>query len=151
MKSAELLYKSSLSLPADSYIYDVLSVTGKDNVATISSNDALRVVDNSLHVLPNGAVENIHRVTCLENFEARAGCLVTAGDAVSVWDPRTPGLESLQIRNGNSAHTLMEKQSAESSPGSDAPYLALASSQYRLAVGTELGGSQAIVGVWSVP
>ena len=86
MKSAELQSKSSLSLPADSYIYDVLSVTGNDNVATVSSNDALRVVDNSLHVLPNGAVENIHRVTCLENFEARAGCLVAAGDAVSVWD-----------------------------------------------------------------
>lgn len=109
MKSAELLSKSSLSLPADSYIYNILSVAGNDNVATISSNDALRVVDNSLQVLPNGAVENIHRVTCLENFEARPGCLVTAGDdTVSVWDPRTPGLETLQIRKGNSAHTSTE-------------------------------------------
>ena len=105
MKSAELLSKSSLSLPADSYIYDVLSVNGTDNVATISSNDALRVVDDSLHVLPNGAVENIHRVTCLKNLEAHPGCLVIAADAVSVWDPRTTGLESQQIRKGNSAHS----------------------------------------------
>lgn len=99
MKSlAELLFNSSLSLPADSYIFDLIPIVGSDNLATIASNDALRLIDRSLQVFDG---TSHHGVTCLENFEAGVGCLVTAGkDATCrVWDPRT-GLKSLQVGKG---------------------------------------------------
>ena len=115
MKSAQLLSSSSLSLPADSYIYHVIPITGSDNLATISSNDALRLIDSSLQVLPN-AFDNIHHgVTCLENFEASTGCLVTAGrDAICrLWDPRA-GSKSLQICKGEQRNATRKNKALES-------------------------------------
>ena len=99
MRTSHQLSSSDLSLPADTYIYHVIRISGSNIFATISSNDALRVIDKSLQLLPNGAFDRVHDgVTCLENFEANVGCLVTAGrDAtVKVWDPRTR-TESLQL------------------------------------------------------
>lgn len=99
MRTSHQLSSSDLSLPADTYIYHVIRISGTNIFATISSNDALRVIDESLQLLPSGAFDRVHDgVTCLENFEASAGCLVTAGRdaAVRVWDPRT-GAQSLQL------------------------------------------------------
>ena len=108
MRSSQLLSSSTLSLPADTYIYDVISVSGDGKLATISSNDTLRLFDESLQLPPNGAFDRVHDgVTCLENFEASAGCLVTAGRdaAVNVWDPRVGSQRLLQIRGEYAAES----------------------------------------------
>ncbi|KAG6991278.1 hypothetical protein G7Y79_00054g089070 [Physcia stellaris] len=135
MRTSHQLSSSDLSLPADTYIYHVIRITGSNLFASISSNDALRVIDESLQLLPSSAFDRVHDgVTCLENFEASAGCLVTAGrDAVvKAWDPRT-GAQSLQLPNRTNA-----------------PYLALASVENKLAVGSELSNSKASIALWSI-
>lgn len=99
MRTSHQRSSSDLSLPADTYVYRVLRISGSNIFATISSNDALRVIDESLQLLPNGTFDRVHDgVTCLENFEASVGCLVTAGRdaAVKVWDPRTRS-QNLQL------------------------------------------------------
>lgn len=101
MRPSQLLSSSTLSLPADTYIYKLTSVSGDDKLAAISSNDTLRLFDPSLQLLPHGALDQVHEgVTCLENFEASVGCLLTAGRdaAVNVWDPRVGSQRLLQIR-----------------------------------------------------
>ena len=126
MKSSQLLSSSTLSLPADTYIYDVISVSGDDKFATISSNDTLRLFDASLQLPLNRAFDRVHDgVTCLENFEASVGCLVTAGrDAVvNVWDPRVGSQRLLQIRGEYAAgsgryEALKINRSQYSLPGS---------------------------------
>ena len=109
MRSSQLLSSSTLSLPADTYIYDVTYVSGDGKLATISSNDALRLFDESLQLLhPHGAFNRVHDgVTCLENFEASVGCLVTAGRdaAVNVWDPRVGSQRLLQLRGEYAAES----------------------------------------------
>lgn len=151
MRSSQLLASSSLSLPTDTYIYDVISISGKNTLATISSNDALRLIDESLQVLHNGAFDRVHDgVTCLATFECSVDCLVTAGRdaAVKVWDQRV-GSQSLQL-NGEQCSGTRKERSAEFPLGPHAPYLALASTGDKLAVGTELSSSQATVALWSV-
>ena len=126
MRPSQLLASSTLSLPADTYIYDVISVSGDDKLATISSNDTLRLFDKSLQLPSNGAFNGIHDgVTCLENFEASVGCLATAGRdaAVNVWDPRVGSQRLLQIRGEYAAESgrneaLRTNRSQCSLPGS---------------------------------
>ena len=107
MKSSKFLCSSSFSFPADTYVYDVISVSGSQKLAVIASNDVLRLIDESLtQVL--GAYDSIHvGVTCLENLDATAGCLVTAGRdaAVRIWDLRVAS-QTLQLSKGESCSGL---------------------------------------------
>ena len=84
MRTAQLLSSSSLSLPANSYIYDVVRILEGNRHAIISSNDALRIFDISQQILPDWACDNVHEgVTCIENFQS-TGC-VTAGRDVCLF------------------------------------------------------------------
>ena len=101
MQIATLSKESSLALPADSYIYKVVSVNGK--LAAISSDDSLRIIDpNTLTEVHNGIVDNVHSgVTCLEAFKNDLETIVTAGRDATIrcWDLRS-GKSTLEFRHG---------------------------------------------------
>lgn len=115
MRTAELLQTSSISLPAGSYIYSVIPVKGSNLIATISSDDSLRIVDpTALRLVSNCASGKVHEyVTCLKNLDANAGILVTAGrDAAALssarcWDSRT-GLQSMDFTHGKRCRPMYE-------------------------------------------
>lgn len=95
MKTATFLCESSLSLPADSYIYKILRTSQKTSLAVISSDDSLRVFDpDRLQLEAGGVFSKAHEgVTCLETFDADQHCVLTAGRdaAARCWDIRTGG------------------------------------------------------------
>ena len=101
MRLASLTTVSSLSLPADSYIYRILHVDG--NLAAISSDDSLRLIDlQTLREIPGGATTNVHDgVTCLQAVDHDPSSLLTAGrDAVvQRYDVRL-GQKTMQLGDG---------------------------------------------------
>lgn len=101
MKVATLTKTSSLSLPVDSYIYKILQVDS--NLAAISSDDSLRIIDStSLKEIAGGILKNVHTgVTCLEASENDTKGFLTAGrDAVvRSWDLRS-GRSTLELSDG---------------------------------------------------
>ncbi|MCJ1265219.1 hypothetical protein MMC22_005094 [Lobaria immixta] len=134
MKTATLLSESSLSLPANSYIYRILHTNQNTALAAISSDDSLRIFDpEKLQLEAGGIFNKTHEgVTCLETFDADPHCVLTAGrDAAGrCWD----------LRSGMKAFEVNDK--------SGASYLSLDSLGPNLAAGTELTHSQATVTIW---
>ena len=98
---ASLTATSNLSLPADSYIYKIVNLNG--NLAAISSDDSLRLIDSrTLQEITNGTINNIHvGVTCLQAVNRDPNILLTAGrDAVvREYDLRS-GQKTLQLSDG---------------------------------------------------
>ena len=108
MTTAGLLKISSPYLPPGSYVYSVIPVEKSNSIAAISSDDSLRTFDpTTLQLILNCASGKVHEyVTCLNNLDATAGTLVTAGRdaAVRCFDPRT-GLQSLAFTHGKRYRT----------------------------------------------
>ena len=103
MDVATLNKISSLTLPADSYIYKILPVNS--DIAAISSDDSLRIINStSLQDITSGILNNVHAgVTCLEAAHNEKSILLTAGrDAVvRTWDLRL-GKSTLDFSDGKS-------------------------------------------------
>ncbi|KAK3168489.1 hypothetical protein OEA41_004937 [Lepraria neglecta] len=107
MEVATLTKTSSLSLPADSYIYKILQIDS--NLAAISSDDSLRIIDStSLKEIAGGILKNVHAgVTCLEAPENDKNVFLTAGrDAVvRSWDLRDNRSPSKPVRQYIESHS----------------------------------------------
>jgi WD40 repeat protein len=94
---------SNLELPANSYIYKIITTAPRedaliyqkaDQLAVISSDDSLRFFDpTTLQILPDGIIQNVNdKVTCLERGNDLPSNLVaTAGrdGLVKYWDNRS--------------------------------------------------------------
>lgn len=84
---------SSLSLPAESYIYQ-LCAAGPASLAAISSDNSLRRFDrSSLALLPDGLVKETHAAGVSSLCAAGDGLLATCGKdgTVKLWDARRAG------------------------------------------------------------
>lgn len=151
MKSSELLGTSSLSLPAASYIYSVVPVKGNASIATIASDDSLRIFDpQTLQVISGSEFDKVQDgVTCLKNLDGHAGTLTTAGRDATVrcFDPRT-GTRTLELSHGVQVAFVEVKVIANERSGPNASYLALACKDGKVAVGSELTHSQATIALW---
>lgn len=103
MKPASLMSESSLSLPADSYIYKLIHTSQNAALAAISSDDSLRIFDpEQLQLQAGGVFHKAHEgVTCLETFDADPYCVLTAGrDAVGrCWDLRSER-KTFEVKDG---------------------------------------------------
>ena len=101
MKEAIAVAQSSLSLPADSYIYDVRP--GRSILAAICSDDSLRVFDPStLQPILDQTVCNTHEgVTCLAEYNGSHSAFFTAGrdGMVKAWDQGS-GRKVLEVKIG---------------------------------------------------
>lgn len=101
---------SSLTLPLNSYIYTIAPINHNAQIAAISSDDSLRIIDSStLKEVTNGINPNVHAgVTCIDVMKDGPNSLLTAGrdGLVRYWDLRQkystlefqdgePGLKSL--------------------------------------------------------
>lgn len=101
MRFASLTTTSLLSLPADSYIYEIVHVNG--NLAAISSDDSLRLIDlQTLREIPGGVLNNVHEgVTCLQIVDPDPNSLLTAGrDAVVQRHDLRSGQKTMQLGDG---------------------------------------------------
>jgi WD40 repeat protein len=107
MQFAALTTTSSLSLPADSYIYRIVSVGA--TLAAISSDDSLRIIDPStLQEVSDGIVKNVHAgVTCLERIDNDHNTILTAGRdaAIRCWDLRS-GKKTSEFSDGKRTCTI---------------------------------------------
>jgi len=97
------ILSSSIGLPPNSYIYKILPTSpseiplmysNTDQLAVISSDDSLRLLDPStLQLLPDGVIQNANQsLTCLERGEdLQSNIVVTAGrdGLVNFWDKRS--------------------------------------------------------------
>ena len=101
MRLARLTTTSSLTLPADSYIYEVVKING--NLAAISSDDSLRLVDlRTLQEIADAVLKNVHDgVTCLQAVDHDPSGLLTAGrDAVVQRYDMRLGQKTMQFGDG---------------------------------------------------
>ena len=80
-----------IDYPENTYIYQIEPIA--DNIASISSDDCLRLVDpHALHRLPLCVMENVHeKVTCLKVVDGQIGVVCTAGrdGIINTFDFRT--------------------------------------------------------------
>jgi WD40 repeat protein len=93
MHNLQAVASSSLSLPADSYIYGI-TAAAPGTFAAISSDDSLRVFDAA--DLNRGAVVSSHThdggVTSLRSYAGESQLLTGGRDGkVRIWDVRTGG------------------------------------------------------------
>ena len=93
MHNLQAVASSSLSLPADSYIYGI-TTAAPGTFAAISSDDSLRVFDAA--DLNRGAVVSSHThdggVTSLRSYAGESQLLTGGRDGkVRIWDVRTGG------------------------------------------------------------
>ncbi|KAJ6031955.1 hypothetical protein N7540_002687 [Penicillium herquei] len=130
---------SSLSLPADNYIYSIVA-SAPGAFAAISSDDSLRLFDAANL---NGGVSVISRkthdggVTSLRSYAAGESQLLATGGRegkMKLWDVR-------------SAKMVMEVETAR-----NAPVLSIACNPETntIVTGTELVSSQAVVSLWDI-
>ena len=101
MRLASLTTTSFLSLPANSYIYRIVHVNG--NIAAISSDDSLRLIDiNTLREIAGGVLNNVHDgITCLQVVDDDPYGLLTAGrDAVVQRYDLRSGQKIMQVSDG---------------------------------------------------
>jgi WD40 repeat protein len=96
-------HSSNLNLPANSYIYKIVSTAPRTDVLTyeetlelavISSDDSLRFFGPaSFQSSPNGIIQNVNnKVTCLERGnDLPSNLIATAGrdGFIRYWDKRT--------------------------------------------------------------
>jgi WD40 repeat protein len=92
MHNLQAVASSSLSLPADSYIYGI-TAAAPGTFAAISSDDSLRVFDADLN---RGAVVSSHThdggVTSLRSYAGESQLLTGGRDGkVRIWDVRAGG------------------------------------------------------------
>jgi len=103
MKRASLTATSSLTLPLDSYIYSILPINHNAQIAAISSDDSLRIIDSiTLKEISNRIIPSVHGgVTCLTATKDDLNCLLTAGrdGLVRYWDLRL-GYSTLEFPDG---------------------------------------------------
>jgi WD40 repeat protein len=99
--TATTVASASAGLPANSYIYKITSTATRqdpltysklDQLAIISSDDSLRLLD-PLTLAVNGTIKNANdKVTCLERAnDAPSNVIATAGrdGMIRFWDKRT--------------------------------------------------------------
>lgn len=147
MRISQLQNSSSIGLPVSSCIYTVTTVhPNNQDVAVISSDDSLRIVDpSSSQLMVKTAIGKTHEgVTCLRSVD---GAVVTAGrDAkIRIWDPKTGNL-STELNCPN----LHGSPPKDTQGEANAPILSLACSNGKIAAGTQLAQSQATISVWYV-
>ncbi|OQE46307.1 hypothetical protein PENCOP_c001G00363 [Penicillium coprophilum] len=129
---------STLSLPADNYIYSIVPSAPR-TFAAISSDDSLRVFDADLDrgsVISNAAHNG---VTALRSFAMGESHLLATGGRdgkVKVWDART--------ENGS---PVVEMATAKHSPVLS---VACNPETNTIVAGTELVSSQAVVAFWDI-
>lgn len=112
MRLASLTATSSSSLPADSYIYDIIHANGK--LAATSSDDSLRLFDpHNLQEIADGVLNNVHEgVTCVQVVDQDPNGLLTAGrDAVVQRYDLRLGQQTMQLGDGQ--HTQERPASAQ--------------------------------------
>ncbi|KAJ5294854.1 hypothetical protein N7508_009675 [Penicillium antarcticum] len=136
MHNLQAVASSSLSLPADSYIYG-LTAAGPGTFAAISSDDSLRVFDAA--DLNRGAVVSSHThdgVTSLRSYVGESQLLVTGGrdGKVRIWDVRAGG-------------PVVEMETTKQSPVLS---VACNPETNTVVAGTELVSSQAVVEFWDI-
>lgn len=116
---------SSLSLPASSYIYalSASSSSADGPLATISSDDSLRLFDSRSLQLVSVVSANTHEgVTSLKNYSGDGsghsqGLLATAGrdGAIRFWDARAgqgPGKAAVEMKTGMYSPSVDHRHSA---------------------------------------
>ena len=93
MQNADLQATSELSLSSNSYIYSIVSCPERPDIAAISSDDSLRIIDATrLQETNKGTYRNVHAgVTCLRLLPDQSNILLTAGRdaAIRGWDIRS--------------------------------------------------------------
>ena len=92
MHTLKATASSSLSLPAENYIYSITSASPGSSFAAISSDDSLRVF-NSADISRASVVaakSHANGVTALKSYQQQQQVLVTGGrdGKVKVWDLR---------------------------------------------------------------
>lgn len=91
MRPAKLVAETDLSLPKDSYIYNLRQTNTA--LAALSSDDSIRIFDpKTLQLLPNGVIGRAHdSVTCLQPYSEDGNVLATSGrdGLIKCWDRRT--------------------------------------------------------------
>ncbi|KAF4313804.1 hypothetical protein GTA08_BOTSDO01487 [Botryosphaeria dothidea] len=91
MRPAKLVAETDLSLPKDSYIYNLRQTNTA--LAALSSDDSIRIFDpKTLQLLPNGIIGRAHdSVTCLQPYSEDGNVLATSGrdGLIKCWDRRT--------------------------------------------------------------
>lgn len=90
MRTATSTGSTSLSLPPNSYIYNIVAVGEK--LGVISSDDSLRIFDpQTLQIISDGIRCNAHEgLTCLERNHSDNNTVLTAGrdGKIHCWDIR---------------------------------------------------------------
>ncbi|KAJ6001323.1 hypothetical protein N7499_002764 [Penicillium canescens] len=136
MHNLQAVASSSLSLPADSYIYGI-TAAAPGTFAAISSDDSLRVFDAA--DLNRGAVVSSHThdggVTSLRSYAGESQLLTGGRDGkVRIWDVRAGG-------------PVVEMETARHSPVLS---VACNPETNTVVAGTELVSSQAVVAFWDI-
>lgn len=155
MKRASSTAISSLTLPLNSYIYTIAPINHNAQIAAISSDDSLRIIDSStLKEVSNGIIPNVHAgVTCFDVTKDGLNYLSTAGrdGLVQYWDLREK-CSTLKFQDGEPGLKLLNQDTfptgTHGSPDSKAAYLSLCCGDSGPVVGTELHQSQASVIQW---
>lgn len=93
MHTLKATASSSLSLPAENYIYSITAAAPGSSFAAISSDDSLRVFDAAdlRHVSVVAAQSHRQGVTALKTYQQHQQQLLTTGGRdgkVKVWDLR---------------------------------------------------------------
>jgi len=105
MKRATPTAISSLILPPNSYVYTIAPLSDRAQLAAISSDDSLRIIDSTtLKEGSNGVIPNVHGgVTCLDVTKDDPNYILTAGrdGLVRCWDLRL-GQSTLEFQDGMS-------------------------------------------------
>ncbi|OAL72007.1 WD domain-containing protein [Trichophyton violaceum] len=125
---------SSLSLPAESYIYQ-LCAAGPASLAAISSDNSLRRFDrSSLALLPDGLAKETHAAGVSSLCAAGDGLLATCGKdgTVKLWDARRAG--AVAVFQADKGMPLLS--------------LACNASSHSIVAGTELVKPDAFVLFW---
>ncbi|KAJ5581681.1 hypothetical protein N7535_000301 [Penicillium sp. DV-2018c] len=140
MHTLKAVASSTLSLPADNYIYSIVA-SAPGSFAAISSDDSLRVFDAA--DLDRGSVvsSTAHGggITSLQSFVmGEAHLLATGGrdGKVKIWDARAG--------NGSPAVEM------ETAKGSPVLSVACNPETNTVVAGTELASSQAVVAFWDI-
>lgn len=102
--SASQTSTSSLSLPPDTYIFDIAAIPGTAYLAAISSDDSLRIVDAAtlnevshpkIGLAVHAGVTRLHAID-------QAGEVLTAGrdGLAKLWDLRDDAAAQMEFRDG---------------------------------------------------
>ncbi|KAJ6191206.1 hypothetical protein N7519_001227 [Penicillium mononematosum] len=139
MHTLKAVASSTLSLPADNYIYSIVP-SAPGTFAAISSDDSLRVFDAADLDRASVVSPATHKgVTALRSFTLGESHLLATGGRdgkVKVWD----------VRAGNGS-PVVEMETAKNSPVLS---VACNPETNTIVAGTELVSSQAVVAFWDI-